>query len=164
MKRTITKTIAAALVTGLSFVSAAAHAQQQTYPASMCVSASADPVTATYLGQVRNNSTTATIRVVCPVVRDLGSYVAGNAAGNVWVSDGHFNQDVCCAARARTPSNGSTFTTANRCTTGVQNFINLPFAGPVVASQLSYRYYACTLPPLYMNTPSIIEGYRSGEL
>jgi hypothetical protein len=166
MKRTITNSVTAALIAGVASVASAAP---QTFPGAMCVSASSAAVTPTTSGQAKNGSA-ASMSMVCPVVRDLASLSTGNASGHIYVSDGHFNQNVCCSSRVRIPSNGSLLTTASKCSSGVQANFLMTFAGPVQANSLAYRFYLCSVPGIYQPTPtspasfSFVEGYRSAEL
>jgi hypothetical protein len=169
-----TKWATAVLGAGL-LISGSAWADQQTYPGSLCRSAAKDsadfPVleTVTREGRVENRSLD-TMVVICPIVRDLSTFIGGGSMTEIWVMDhdeaagaGH---DVRCRALTRYPGGSPDATpwqsTANH---PAHEWVDLTIFGPVNQHQSGDRFIECEIPAQIKGAKaSTVIQYLSSEL
>ena len=144
------------------------HAEDtKTYPASMCVKWSTGGVPVYSYSTLGNSSSTAVLRVDCPVLNDQGGLVDSGS----WVKakDRHATQAIECELwriYANDEDGGlSGWSTGAVATAGSENlwrFMNfgaiggLAFAGP-------HLYYSCSIPPAADGQVSFIANYGVRE-
>jgi len=148
------------------FLASSAFAAQHTYPGAMCVKAnesSSNKGTAKVdnNAQLLNSSATNDLTVVCPVVgpyNDLSGTPPENKA-EVFVHDAHFDEDVCCSARANNV--GVVHFGPQVCTSGTDTrYKTLQMTTPSIGFTFTSRYFLCTIPETYLGNRSSIHLYR----
>lgn len=136
-------------------------ALEHTYPGAMCVEARAENQRQKPLvdeeGQLFNLSPTHTLAVICPIVGPFDDLSGG--AANVFVTDRHSTEDVCCEARLNNV--GAFLHSATVCSQDTDTRLQtLAIAPPATGFSFTSRYFYCTIPPTDKGHASGILLYR----
>ncbi|MGH7392154.1 MAG: hypothetical protein ACREM3_22245 [Candidatus Rokuibacteriota bacterium] len=151
------------LASGL-FMASPVVALEHTYPGAMCVEVRSDnsldqrqKLIRDTEGQLFNGSPAHTLEVVCPVVGPFDDLSGGTA--NVFVTDRHSTQDVCCEARL---NNVGVFLHSDPvCSQGTDTRNQtLEIPPPSFPFTFTSRYFYCTIPPTDNKEASGIRLYR----
>lgn len=135
-----------ALGLGLTLPGAAHAADRKVQPGHMCVrdySTSGGIFYTDSVGGVWNDSTTSTLTVLCPFVRDNES--------SPWISitarvrDLHGGDQLCCTAYSRSEL-GALSSSNQQCTGITNNLTSLTFPS-LIDSNNGYFYLRCVIPP-----------------
>lgn len=152
--------LAAGLVATLAFGSAVAHATDlvKFYPGATCSSESS---TAMDWRAGRMNPGTASVALVCPLVRERFGVPFEAVVGTV---DQHFTEGVCCSSRSANTVSGPFRFTATQCSSGTNPTPQLlSFSGPDLAYGWDYRWLECSVPAVYSGQRSGLSAYWSVE-
>ena len=145
--KSIIMVLAIASIVSLSI---AAHADWKNYPASMCVKVSG-PTPSYSSSNIYNPSTTTTMHVDCPAVKDTDASIAG-----AWmkVKDRNSSMAVECTFVSAYVS-GSTvyYWSTSEASTTSSSWTTLEFSG-LSENDSGYYYIGCSVPPK--------ESYMSG--
>jgi hypothetical protein len=142
-------------------VASPAAALEHTYPGAMCVEVRAENQRQKPLvdeeGQLFNTSPAHTLAVICPIVGPFDDLSGG--AANVFVTDRHSTQDVCCEARL---NNVGVFLHSDTvCSQNTDTRLQtLVIAPPAFGFTFTSRYFYCTIPPTDKGQASGILLYR----
>jgi hypothetical protein len=139
-------------------------ALEHTYPGAMCVEVRNDnsqdrrqKVIRDTEGQLFNGSPAHTLEVVCPVVGPFDDLSGGSA--NVFVTDRHATQDVCCQSRLNNV--GAFLHSVTVCSEDTDTRVQvLEIPPPVANFTFTSRYFYCTIPPTDAGEASGILLYR----
>jgi hypothetical protein len=150
------------LAVGL-FTASAVSALEHTYPGAMCAEVTGNkPNQCQRLirdaeGQLFNGSPSHTLEVACPVVGPFDDLSGGIA--NVFVTDRHSTQDVCCEARLNNV--GAFLHSDTVCSQATDTRLQtLAISPPSTPFTFTSRYFYCTIPPTDEGEASGILLYR----
>jgi hypothetical protein len=156
-KHLITKILMLAGIVGLGATDAAAIDSYRAAGAT-CYKVGGNGSLGVASGMVFNFSTTSTVDVACPLLRDAASI----ANGNVQVFDRHATMDVSCTI----VSSSMTGATDSRSvsTSGSQAGVyTLPFTGIPAVNTDSFYWAVCTIPPAHNSQFSHIARFLVNE-
>ncbi|MGB5598525.1 MAG: hypothetical protein WBM66_07365 [Thiothrix litoralis] len=153
MKTTSIKAAALILAVGIPAVFASTVAQaddQKVYPATMCDKFGTNGILVERNGSLENKSTTESLMLRCPLVRDSHKPIA---SGEVLVADLTTRATVSCTLKSvhRAPDSGRAIEQTLTRTSGAPSIIdsgvtNLRFPA-MNTSPAAHYYFDCTLPP-----------------
>lgn len=135
------------------------------YPGSMCVPWNeSQPAPALSYSGIWNPSSTSSLRVDCPCIKDSSSIDSG------WVRavDQHYSQDItarlCSVYRNSTGCSWTVNCSSERRTTGSScNPQQLSIGTDLAGGTYAHYYYSITIPPVYSNNRSGICTYQVNE-
>lgn len=134
----------------------AAQAATPTYPGTMCQSLDGTALAIDSNAHLENPAAGAKT-VLCPVV---GDPLLGSASHDLFVTDQHFSEDVCCSARAKN-TGSSVWFSSNECSSGTNSgYQEVSPVPPDVNYTFTHRFYQCSVPGVYMGIRSEIRTYR----
>jgi hypothetical protein len=135
----------------------AAHAAPSTYPGSMCRALSGSAMAIDSNAHLENPSA-ATETVICPVV---GDPLFESASADLFVTDQHFSEDVCCSARAKN-TGVSVWFSSNDCSAGTNAASQTLSLTPPdeMGFTFTHRFYQCSVPAPYLGVRSELRTYR----
>jgi len=136
------------------------------YPGAMCVrfsGAIGDNTTLSF-SAIGNPSTTATLRVDCPVINDED----GDGTLQAWFRaiDQSYTADVSCSVNSfyRSGSSWLGWWTPSRPTAGAGTHVqHISFPEDLGANSVSHYYFSCRIPPRYSGHISYITSYKVEE-
>lgn len=149
---------ALAVIAGLASMSVNARAaDDKSYPGATCRQTSGGSLSF-FGGTVDNASTTSTLNVICPFVKDSTSITSGS----VTVYDRHPSADVTCQMITEfNNSSGTFFNFANVSSSGFGSAPQVLSFGALPGNQ--YYYATCAIPPISSGNVSHVASFTIVE-
>ncbi len=159
--------IAALLLATVALIGGQAYAGEASYPGAACVKWSAgDPQPLLSYSEILNPSSTAWLRVDCPITRtDFDSFLHDAGVESSWVRmvDRHYTSNGSCRLVSyshNTDGTASYWTTGTQYTSGTGNQAQQLNIGSLDGENgASHLYFSCQIPPTYAGNYSTLVTY-----